>query len=115
MVRLDKISYLVTSFKPYYKDKEQYQYSTPASEYNFDLSIYLLLKRMGVFPKITTNKIIDENFPSSIPHGREEYLLMNIKNHCQDICLIDNPKCSKCIMSLHCDFYNKKNDWTIEL
>ena len=71
MVRLDKISYLITAFKARYKDTEQYQYTVPPINNILTKSARLLLGRIGVFSSIEANSSIDQIFYHSFLMGEK--------------------------------------------
>ena len=111
MVRLDKIAYMITCFKPESLTLEQYDYSHPdQSSILTDTSI-AMIRRIGATGGIKENSALSKEFYKHIPYGREKFLIENINKHSHRICKKKKPECNLCIINEHCDFYNKKNDW----
>ena len=111
MVRLDKIIYMITSFKSLVNELEQDQYSPPKNDLSLDSETFMVLERMGVISSKNKSIKDKEKFIASIPFGREDFLFLHIKNHYQNICKISMPLCNICAMSKQCDYHNKKNYW----
>ena len=111
MVRLDKIIYMITCFKSSTDDLEQSQYSSPKENISLDNSTLMVLRRMGVISGEEKSDNIRKTFLDSIPFGRENFFLFNIKEHYKEICKESSPICSICMMNIQCDYNNKKNYW----
>lgn len=114
MVRLDKISYMITCFKPESLTLEQYDYSHPEQALVLSDSSIAMIKRIGATTTIIDSITVSQEFYKHIPYGREEFLVDNINRHSRNVCKVNNPNCDSCIINDHCDYYNKKNDWKIE-
>ena len=111
MVRLDKIIYMITCFKSSTDDFEQSQYSSPKDNMSLDKSTLMVLRRIGVISREEKSDNIKKTFLDSIPYGRENFFLFNIKEHYKEICKESSPICSICMMNIQCDYNNKKNYW----
>jgi len=111
MVRLDKILHMITCFKSVTPGLEDEQYSTPPKNIEISTSSARVMKRIGVIANHTSIKSNRKEIISSIPYGRELFLLDHLIKFSKNICLENNPKCDFCELGVHCDFYNKKNDW----
>ena len=111
MVRIDKISYMITCFKSLSVDLEVAQYSDPPSKVNFEKSSLLVMKRIGVISAISFDQDEYKKLLKHIPYGRENFLIKNISNHSDTVCHLDKPDCLVCDMNEKCDYYNQSNEW----
>ena len=111
MVRLDKIIYMITCFKSLASDLEQSQYSLPRENIIIDKNILRVMSRIGVVSRNLRRSKIEKELLSSIPFGRELFLLSNTEKHSRELCLMKKPSCDICNMNEQCDYNNKKNMW----
>lgn len=114
MVRLDKIIYMITCFKPKSTLLEQFDYSIPDSKKILTNSSIEMIKRIGVIPRNKSHKTYLNKFYNSIPYGRENFLIENLNIHSLEVCTKKDPFCNRCNIINHCDYQNKKNDWDLE-
>ena len=111
MVRLDKILHMITCFKCVTPGLENNQYSAPPENIEISSSSIRVMKRMGAISSSINMKLNRKEIINSIPYGRELFLFDHLVEFSKDICKNSKPECSSCELSLHCDYYNKKNDW----
>ena len=111
MVRLDKILHMITCFKCVTPGLEDDQYSAPPENIEIPSSSLRVMIRMGALPNGVNVELNKKNIISSIPYGREVFLLDHLEEFSKNICRKSKPRCTSCDLSLHCDFLNKKNDW----
>ena len=110
MVRLDKIIYMITCFKSSSDELEQSQYSAPDKDITINQGMLLVMERVGVVSKNSSNSI-QKKLIKSIPFGRENFFFYNTEKHNNEICFNKDPSCTMCQMNIQCDYNNKKNNW----
>jgi len=111
MVRLDKIIYMITSFKSLTSDLEESQYSPPKENIIIDEDVLRVISRVGVVVNSSYNNKVEKKFLKAIPFGREFFLLSNTQKHSKEFCKIESPNCQPCNINDQCDYYNNKNQW----
>ena len=111
MVRLDKIIYMITSFKSLTSGLEESQYSSPKENIIINDDVLRVLSRLGVVASSSYNNEVEKKFLKAIPFGRESFLLSNMQKHSKEFCKIETPNCQPCDINDQCDYYNNKNQW----
>ena len=77
-----------------------------------DVHVHRILTRIGISLNFKSPEKVFKIVNPFIPVGKEFFLYAHIVNHGKVVCKSLNPKCNVCMFNQHCDFFQKKNEWS---
>tara|TARA_B100000530_G_C15831483_1_gene437609 strand:- start:426 stop:767 length:342 start_codon:yes stop_codon:yes gene_type:complete len=112
LIRQDKITFLISKLEniDLYK---AINYDTHVHHDTFETPDYIerFFKRVGVIAKNENN--ISKILTEYLPVNKHDFLKKALLKFTEDYCFENNPRCIECCLDISCDYYNKKNDWSI--
>ena len=103
LVRQDKLALIVNFFKVE-------DVSMPIDKIQFSDRSLLFFQRFGVIINLDGSNKNSEVLNNYIPVNKHYDLNRRVLQFTSDQCG-EIPKCSRCDIFDHCDYYNKKNEW----